>query len=245
MQDHGYRIIPVNPTYHRSARASDATRTSRPSPSRSTSSIAFASRRRWCRSRAMRWRSAPRCCGCSSAFATTKRRASRSTAASTSCMDRCVKIEHARHDGRPQLGRASTPASSRHAGPPRRIAAHARPRLRLRHAVPARGPDPRRGDRRARAADLPDHVVRVRQRRPRREPLQPADVRQRLLAHLESRPSPRSRSASPRSKAGRAALAAATGMAAQMVALLTLARARRPHRRVAHALRRHATRSSR
>ena len=38
---------------------------------------------------------------------------------------------------------------------------------------------------------------------------------------------------------GRAALAAATGMAAQMVALLTLVRARRPHRRVAHALRRH------
>ena len=38
---------------------------------------------------------------------------------------------------------------------------------------------------------------------------------------------------------GRAALAAATGMAAQMLALLTLCRARRPHRRVAHAVRRH------
>ena len=38
---------------------------------------------------------------------------------------------------------------------------------------------------------------------------------------------------------GRAALAAATGMAAQMVALLTLCQQRRSHRRGAHALRRH------
>ena len=38
---------------------------------------------------------------------------------------------------------------------------------------------------------------------------------------------------------GRAALAAATGMAAQMIALLTLRQQRRPHRRRAHALRRH------
>ena len=40
--------------------------------------------------------SARRCCGCSSASATTKPRASRSTAGLDVVMDRCVKIEHAR-----------------------------------------------------------------------------------------------------------------------------------------------------
>ena len=48
------------------------------------------------------------------------------------------------------------------------------------------GQIPDAGDRRARGADLPDHVVRVRLGRARGEPVQPADLRQRLHAHLES-----------------------------------------------------------
>src|SRR5258706_260826 len=61
-----------------------------------------------------------------------------------------------------------------------------RPRIRLRNALPPRRADPRRGDRRARGAALPDDVVRLRRHQPRREPLQPADVRQRLYAAFES-----------------------------------------------------------
>ena len=100
------------------------------------------------------------------------------------------------------------------------------------------GQIPGRGDRRARAADLPDDVVRVRQRRSRGEPLQPADVRQRLFAHLESdrrgargarrRARRRPRGARRRDRHGRADARAAHAVPQ-----------RRPHRRRAHALRRH------
>jgi predicted CoA-binding protein len=44
-------------------------------------------------------------------------------------------------------------------------------------STPARSPTRHR---RARAADLPDHQLRVRQRRPCGQPVQPADLRQRL-----------------------------------------------------------------
>ena len=48
--------------------------------------------------------------------------------------------------------------------------------------MPARGAAPRHRHRVAGAADLPDHLVRVRRRRPCREPVQPADVREHLHA---------------------------------------------------------------
>ena len=93
------------------------------------------------------------------------------------------------------------------------------------------GQIPDAADRLARGADLPDDVVRVRQRRPRGEPLQPADVRQRLLAHLESDRRRCSRSASRRSKAGAPRWRPPPGRPREMIALLTLLQQRRPHRR--------------
>ena len=48
------------------------------------------------------------------------------------------------------------------------------------------GPGAGSGHRLARRADLPDHVVRLRFGRARRQPVQPADLRQRLLAAVES-----------------------------------------------------------
>ena len=103
-------------------------------------------------------------------------------------MDRCVKIEHARLFGGLQLGRrqhrrdlGAPPGLTRRTVPTR----HGRPPLPARDAGDPRRPDPRRRDRRARAADLPDDELRLRQRRPRREPVQPADLRQRLFAAVE------------------------------------------------------------
>jgi O-acetylhomoserine (thiol)-lyase len=95
----------------------------------------------------------------------------------------------------------------------------------------------RRGHRRARAADLSDDIVRVRQRRPRGEPFQPADLRQRLLAHLE----PTVAALEERIAAlegGRAALAAATGWRRKCWPAHAVPE-RRSHRRRAGALRRH------
>ena len=73
---------------------------------------------------------------------------------------------------RPRATDPERPWPTDHASSPRRCAIHA-------------GADSRRRDRRARAADLPDDELRLRQRRPRGEPVQPADLRQRLLAALE------------------------------------------------------------
>ncbi len=135
-------------------------------------------------------------------------------------MDRCVKIEYARimgglnwagveHRRRVRRARRPSTMTDRKYGFDT-LCLHA-----------GHIPDATTGARGA--AHLSDHVLRVRQRRPRREPLQPADIRQCLLAHLES---DRGRVRGARRRArGRSAhaLAAATGMAAQMVALLTLA----------------------
>ena len=59
-------------------------------------------------------------------------------------------------------------------------ATHGRPRIRHRDPVPARRATARHRHRIARAADLPDHLVRVRRRRPRGEPVQPPDLREHL-----------------------------------------------------------------
>jgi O-acetylhomoserine (thiol)-lyase len=88
----------------------------------------------------------------------------------------------------------------------------------------ARRADPGRGHRRARRADLPDHLVRVRLGRARGEPVQPADLRQRLLAHLEP-DGGGVRGAHGGVENGRAALACATGQAAEATAILTLCKA--------------------
>ena len=52
--------------------------------------------------------------------------------------------------------------------------------------MPARGADPRSRHRRARSAHLPDHLLRVRFGRARGEPVQSANLRQRLHAPVES-----------------------------------------------------------
>ena len=56
----------------------------------------------------------------------------------------------------------------------------------LRYALAARRPAARSDDGRARRADLPDHVLRVRRHRARRRPVQPGARRAHLFAHLQS-----------------------------------------------------------
>ena len=189
MQDHGYRIDPGQPDLRAKCSASAATRTSRRFPDRVDHRRLLPQPgrdRRRSRARPSPW--ARRCCGCSSASATTRPRESRSDAG-LDVVHGPLREDRARaHPGRAQLGRRQHRRDLGAAARRERLtmAADARSQVRLRHAVPARRPDSRRGDRRARAADLPDDVVRVRQRRPRGEPLQPADLRQRLFAHLQS-----------------------------------------------------------
>ena len=97
MQEHGYRDHPGQSELRREVLGEtcypDRRRDSR---TPSTSSTASASRRRCRRSRARPWRRARRCCGCSSASGTTRRRGSRVDAGLDVVMNRCVKIEHAR-----------------------------------------------------------------------------------------------------------------------------------------------------
>ena len=237
MQDHGYRVIPVNPTYQRGARAAML-----PGPRvhsrarRHRRLLSQAGRDGGPRAR----RRGDRRQGAVDAARHPQRRGRadrRRKPGSTSCMDRCVKIEHARHDGRAQLGGRE---HGRHQCPPaRRVESRPMPdhafgfdTLCL-HAgqIPDAQPAPARcrSTRRRRSSSTA-----------RTTPRRCSICRRSATSTRASptRPSRRSRSASPRSKGGRAALAAATGMAAQMLALLTLARAGRPHRRVAHALRR-------
>ena len=103
-------------------------------------------------------------------------------------MDRCVKIEHARILGGLNWAGVNTGIIF---GPKVRVACK-----RLLHGGSDKfgfdtrclhaGQIPDARDRCARPADLPDDVVRVRQRGSRRKPVQSADFRQRLLAHLQS-----------------------------------------------------------
>ena len=226
MQDHGYRIIPVNPRYTEVLGEnvlSDLQRdpgTCR--PRRLLSQVRGDSRR----SPTRRSRSARRCCGCSSASSTTKPRDTRRAPGLDVVMNRCVKIEHARilgglnwagvntgrdlraHEPAVCLSPRTPAVRRRGAASPmpddsRRASrtADARPSLRLRHAVPARRADSRRADRRARAADLPDDVVRVRQRRPRGDACSTCRRSATSIRGSRIRRSRRSRSASPRSKA--------------------------------------------
>src|SRR2546430_8387412 len=64
MQDHGYRIVPVNPTYTE-VLGENATPACATFHTRWTWSTVFARQKRWCRSRAMPLPSAQKCCGCS------------------------------------------------------------------------------------------------------------------------------------------------------------------------------------
>ena len=87
------------------------------------------------------------------------------------------------------------------------------------------------------AADLPDDVVRVRPRRSRGEPVQPADVRQRLFAALESdRRGARGADGGARRRPRGARHGDRHGRADGRAA--DAAAGRRSHRRGAHALRR-------
>ena len=88
---------------------------------------------------------------------------------------------------------------------------------RLQHAChPCRRPA-RPGDRRARHADLPDHVLRVRRRRARRGAVQSRDVRQHLYADHEPDPGGAGGAASPRSKAAPPALPSRRAMRRSVV----------------------------
>ncbi len=222
MQDHGYRIIPVNPSYPE-VLGEKCYPSVAAIPDPSTSSTASASTARWCPSRTRPSPTARRSCGCSSGSTTRRRRAIATDAGLDVVVDRCVKIEHARILGGLNWAGVNTGVDlvpARRLGRRRFVARiersetrgnHPRdraPRVSLR-STRATNPatisffpwltansastrcactraDPRRGDRRARGADLPDHVVRLRQRRPCGEPVQPADLRQRLLADLQS-----------------------------------------------------------
>ena len=107
---------------------------------------------------------------------------------------------------------------------------------RLQHAGRSRRRPARSRHRRARDADLPDHGLRVRGRRPRRGAVQPAGLRQHLFAHHESRPMRCWRSASPRWKAAAPRWPSASGHAAQLLALHTLMSPGDEYRRGAPAL---------
>ena len=138
-----------------------------------------------------------------------------------SVMDRCVKIEHAPALRRPELGRRQHRRDlGAPAAPDARRMTHAmsRPRLSARDARHPRRADPGRGDRRARAADPPDHQLRLRQRRSRGQPVQPADLRQRLLAASQSHGGGAGRAGGRARRRARRA-GRASGMAAEALAL--------------------------
>ena len=138
-----------------------------------------------------------RYCGCSLASVTTKLARIASDAGLDVVMDRCVKIEHARHFRRTSTGRASIPASSHPGGRCQVPDSPGTRRLRRRFQCPTTNsastrlclhagqiPDAATG---ARALpiyqttsfvfDSADHAA---------QPVQSADVRQRLFADLES-----------------------------------------------------------
>ena len=88
-----------------------------------------------------------------------------------------------------------------------------------------------------RRADLPDHFLRLRGHRSRRRPLRPQPLRQHL--HADHEPHHRRlRGAHGGLEGGVGALATASGLAAQLIAITTLLEAGRPHRRLAPPLRR-------
>ena len=87
--------------------------------------------------------------------------------------------------------------------------------LRLRDTGAARRPGSPTHDRRARRADLSDHLLRLRERRPRRRPLRAAGFGN-IYTRIMNPTTMSSRSASRRSKAASAALATASGQAAEL-----------------------------
>ena len=183
---------------------------------------------------------ARRCCGCSSASATTRRRDRASAAGLDVVMDRCVKIEHARILGGLNWAGVNTGViSSRRPAPARMDPdAHARPPFGFDTLCLHAGqiPDAATG---ARALPIYQTTSFV---------FDSADHAASLF-NLQTFGNVYSRISNPTVAAleervaalegGRAALAAATGMAAQMLRAPHAAPQRRPHRRVAHAVRRH------
>jgi len=108
--------------------------------------------------------------------------------------------------------------------------------FRLRDAGASRGPDPGPGDGRARRAHLPDDLLRLRQRRPRGEPLQPATFGN-VYTRLSNPTTAMFEQRMAALVGGRAAGGTASGQAAEMVALLKHLPGGRPHRVVLEALR--------
>ena len=82
----------------------------------------------------------------------------------------------------------------------------------------------RPGDQRARDADLPDHLVRLQQRRARQEPVRARRVRQHLHAHPEPDPG-RRRAARRRARGRHRRPAVASGQSAITFAVLNIAQA--------------------
>ena len=98
-------------------------------------------------------------------------------------------------------------------------------------------PDP--CHRRARRADLRDHLLRLRRLRSRRRALQSRERPAISIPASPTRPRRCWRSASPRLKGASGAVCAASGMAALHLAIATLAERGRPRRRIVVAVWRH------
>ena len=246
--DHGYRGHPGQPESTRKCSGERCYPNVAAIPGRVDIVDCFRKPRR--NSAASRARPSPRarrCCGCSSASATTRRRAIASDAGLDVVMDRCVKIEHARHPRAASTGPASIPASSRPGAGDADIRLTDTPRYDA-PCPTTNSASTRCACTPARSRTPPPARARCRSTR-RRRSCSTAPIMRRACSTCRRsatstrasriRRSRRSRKRVAALEGGRAALAAATGMAAQMVALLTLCRARRSHRRVAHAVRRH------
>jgi len=227
LQGKGYRVIPVNPTAAGQELQGEQVYASlRDIRTRSTWWISSAPPRRCRRSSRTRSPSAPRWCGCNSASAMTKRLRGRGRRLDV-IMNRCPKIEFGRLGGELSWSgvnsgiirnRAPEPPTERRSKPRPLPAHNVTYGFETRAIHAGASPDPPRC---TQHADLSDHGLRVRRRGPRRVALQPAQFR----LHLHAPDQPHRRVLEERVanlEGGRAAVAAASGHAAQFLVFATM-----------------------
>ena len=201
MQDHGYRIIPGQSELPRSARPEVLRRPALRFPTRSISSIAFASRRRWCRIARDAVAIHARVLWMQLGIRNHEAAKIAIDAGLDVVMDRCVKIEHARILGGLNWAGVNTGVISARRPRSARGLLHGRSQIRLRHAVACtRDRFPMRRPARARCRSTR-----------RRRSCSTAPITPRACSTCRPsatstrafpiRRSPRSRSASPRSRA--------------------------------------------